>query len=195
MPALETPIPSALRLPFCFDPTKLQGDLAQVPAADWQLHFNQSIYQGEWSGVPLRTVPGSALSIYSDPAAQGLWADTPLLARSPYFQAVLAQFACPLLSARLLKLAPGSAIKEHRDHALGLDYGEVRIHIVVSTNPQVEGRIAGQAYHWAEGECWYADFNQPHSFANRGETERVHLVLDCGVDDWLLKLLQTAAYL
>jgi hypothetical protein len=186
-------IPSACCLPLVFDPVRLQADLAQVSAADWQAHFNQRIYEGEWSGVPLRAVLGSAIGIYSDPAAEGLWADTPLLTRCPYFQAVLAQFACPVLSARLLKLAPGAVIKEHRDYTLGLDYGEVRLHVVVSTNLQVEGRIAGQAHHWAAGECWYADFNQPHSFANRGETERVHLVLDCTLDDWLLNLLSTAA--
>lgn len=186
------PIPSARRLPLAFDPAKLQADLAQVSAADWQAHFNQAIYEGDWSGVPLRAAVDGHLPLYSDPAATR-WADTPLLGRCAYFRAVLAQFACPLLSARLLKLAPGAFIKEHRDHALGLDYGEARLHVVVATNPQVECRIAGQPYHWAEGECWYADFGQPHSFANRGETERVHLVLDCTVDGWLLDLLKTAA--
>lgn len=188
-----TPPPSAQRLPLVFDPEKLQADLAQVSAADWQAHFNQVIYEGDWSAVPLRAVPGSHLAIYSDPAAVGLWADTPLLERCTYFREALARFACPLLSARLLRLAPGAFIKEHRDHALGLAYGEVRIHVVVKTNPGVECRIDGQGYHWAEGECWYADFGKPHSFVNRGATERVHLVLDCTVDDWLLDLLQTPA--
>lgn len=185
-------IPSVLRLPFGFDPARLRADLAQVSAADWQAHFNQGIYDGDWSGVPLRAAVGGHLSLYSDPTATG-WADTPLLGRCAYFREVLARFACPLLSARLLRLAPGSVIKEHRDHALGLEYGEVRLHVVVATNPRVECRIAGRTHHWAEGECWYADFGQPHGCANRGDTGRVHLVLDCTLDDWLLGLLQTAA--
>lgn len=184
-------MPSARRLPLTFDPAKLQADLAQVSAADWQAHFNQAIYEGNWSGVPLRAAVDGHLSLYSDPAATH-WADTPLLGRCAYFRAVLAQFACPLLSARLLRLAPGAVIKEHRDHALGLNYGEVRLHVVVATNLQVECRIACQPYHWAEGECWYADFGQPHAFANRGATERVHLVLDCAVDGWLLDLLNAS---
>lgn len=187
-------IPTARPLPLYFDPAKLRADLARVSGTDWQAHFNQAIYDGDWSGVPLRAVPGGHLALYSDPAAREQWADTPLLESCPYFREVLAHFACPLLSVRLLRLAPGALIKEHRDHALGLDYGEVRIHVVVTTNPAVECRIDGQSYHWREGQCWYADFGRPHSFANRGDSERVHLVLDCKLDDWLLNLLKTPVH-
>jgi hypothetical protein len=187
---LKNPIiPRVRRLPLHFDPLKLQADLVQVAAEDWQAHFNRAVYEGDWSGAPLRAVPGSHMPLYSDPTAQDGWADTPLLECCAYFREVLARFACPLLSVRLLRLAPGALIKEHRDYGLGLDCGEVRLHVVVSTNPGVECRIDGQDYHWAEGECWYADFGRPHSFANRGATERVHLVLDCRVNDWLLDLL------
>lgn len=180
----------AQRLPLNFNARLLQADLAKVADSDWQAHFNNAIYEGDWSGAALRAVPGSHMSLYSDPSAHH-WEDTELLGRCPYFQEALAQFCCPLLSVRLLKLAAGAVIREHRDYNLGLDYGEVRIHVVVSTNPDVESRIDGTPYHWAEGECWYADFGRPHFFANRGSTERVHLVLDCGVNDWLLQLLAT----
>jgi Aspartyl/Asparaginyl beta-hydroxylase. len=182
-------IETALRLPFKFDPARLKDDLAFINTADWQAHFNNSIYQGDWSGVALRAVPGSHLAIYSDPAAD-TWADTPLLGQCPTFREVLNSFNCPLLSVRLLRLGPGAVIKEHRDPMLGLNYGEVRIHVVVSTNPNVECRLQGRPYHWAAGECWYADFSCAHSFANRGDTERVHMVLDCKVNDWLRTLLE-----
>lgn len=182
-------IPSARRLSFDFDPIRLCVDLAQVKSTDWQSHFNTAIYEGDWSGVALRAVPGSHLAIYSDPGAGGLWADTPLLEGCGYFREVLSQFACPLLSVRLLRLAPGGLIKEHKDYMLGLAYGEVRIHIVLTTNPGVSACIDGHTYHWRAGECWYADFSLPHSFTNRGETERVHMVLDCKLNDWLLNLL------
>jgi len=184
----NTANPSFLRLPVHFDTTRLQEDLARVPTQAWLAHFNQRIYEGDWSGVPLRAVPGSAIPIYSDPNAQ-TWEDTPLLTQCPYFQEVLQYFCCPLLSVRLLRLGPGAIIQEHRDPMLGLDYGEARIHVVVSTNPDVACRIAGIDQHWAAGECWYADFNQPHSFSNRGKTERIHMLLDCVVNDWLRTLL------
>lgn len=182
------PNPAALRLPLNFDPALLQADLARVPPQAWQAHFNQRIYEGDWSGAALRAVPGHAIAIYSDPNAQ-TWEDTPLLGQSPYFQDVLQAFACPLLSVRLLRLGPGAAIHEHADPMLGPDFGEVRLHVVVSTNPAVECRINGVSQHWDAGECWYADFGLPHSFANQGLSDRIHMVLDCGLNDWLKGLL------
>jgi hypothetical protein len=37
----------------------------------------------------------------------------------------------------------------------------------------------------APGECWYLRLSDPHRVANRGETDRVHLLIDCRVNDWL----------
>lgn len=182
-------IPSALRLPLNFDSARLQADLAHLQSQQWQAHFNTRIYDGDWSGLPLRAVPGSAIPMYSDPQA-GSWEDTPLLQSCDYFQEVLAAFQCPLLAVRLLRLGAGSVIKEHRDPMLSPEYGEVRIHVVVTTNPDVECRIDGLNHRWAAGECWYGNFTLPHSFANRGTTERMHIVLDCKVNDWLRSLLQ-----
>jgi len=181
-------IETALRLPFQFDPARLEEDLARINSADWQAHFNNSIYRGDWSGVALRAAPGGHMALYSDPAAD-TWADTALLEQCPAFKEVLESFACPLTSVRLLRLGPGAIIEEHRDPMLGVDYGEVRIHVVIATNPNVECRLQGRPYHWAAGECWYADFSCTHSFLNRGDTERVHMVLDCKVNDWLRGVL------
>jgi len=181
-------IETALRLPFQFDPARLEEDLARINSADWQAHFNNSIYRGDWSGVALRAAPGGHMALYSDPAAD-TWADTALLEQCPAFKEVLESFACPLTSVRLLRLGPGAIIEEHRDPMLGVDYGEVRIHVVIATNPNVECRLQGRPYHWAAGECWYADFSCTHSFVNRGDTERVHMVLDCKVNDWLRGVL------
>lgn len=182
--------PGALRLPLHFDANRLQGDLSRVQPQAWTAHFNQRIYEGDWSVLPLRAVPDSPIPTFSLPGQESL-EDTPLLRGCAYFRQVLAAFRCPLLSVRLLRLGPGATIKEHCDPMLGLDHAEVRIHVVAATNPDVECRIDGVSHHWAAGECWYADFTKPHSFANRGETERVHMVLDCVLDDWLRGLLQT----
>lgn len=181
-------IASTFRLPLNFDATRLQADLAHVPQSAWISHFNHRIYEGDWSGAALRAVPGSPIPMYSDPLAEN-WEDTPLLLSCDYFREVLAAFHCPLLSVRLLRLGAGAVIKEHRDPMLSLEDGEVRIHVVVVTNPEVECCINGVSRHWAAGECWYADFTQLHSLANRGQTERVHIVLDCKVNDWLRGML------
>lgn len=181
--------PSALRLPLQFDAARLIEDLARVQQANWQGHFNRRIYDGDWSVLPLRATPGSPIPHFSIPGEQGQ-EDTPLLRQCDYFRQVLAAFRCPLLSVRLLRLGANATIKEHCDPDLSLAHPEVRIHVVVATNPEVECRIDGVPYHWAAGECWYADFTQPHAFANRGQSERVHMVLDCTLNDWLRQLIQ-----
>lgn len=181
--------PSAFRLPLHFDALRLQADLERVQQAAWAAHFNQRMYEGDWSVVPLRAVPGSPIAIFSLPN-ETRQEDTPLLLECDYFQQVLRSFQCHLVSARLLRLGPGASIKEHCDPMLSLEHTEVRIHVVVATNPGVECRIDGVTHHWAQGECWYADFSKPHSFANRGTTERVHMALDCQLNDWLRDVLQ-----
>jgi hypothetical protein len=39
------------------------------------------------------------------------------------------------------------------------------------------------------GECWYLDLSRPHRVHNRGSTDRVHLVVDCRVNEWLTSQL------
>ena len=181
-------IPSIIRLPLQFDVARLQADLEHVQQSAWTPHFNERIYEGDWSVVPLRAVPGSPIPHFSLPN-ETRQEDTPLLHGCDYFKQVLASFQCPLASVRLLRLGPGAIIKEHCDPMLSLEHEEVRIHVVLATNPGVECRIDGISGHWAAGECWYADFTKPHSFINRGDTERVHIVLDCRLNDWLRNML------
>ena len=49
----------------------------------------------------------------------------------------------------------------------------------------VEFAVEGKALPMGEGECWYINFNLPHRIHNRGTTDRVHLVIDCVLNDWL----------
>ena len=42
------------------------------------------------------------------------------------------------------------------------------------------------------GETWYVDFNLRHRVANNGATPRIHLVLDCVVNDWVSRMLAAA---
>jgi hypothetical protein len=172
------------KLPLDFDRDRLKADLARFQPEEWIPHFNTRYYEGDWSGIALRSVGGRAGQLYPDPSATDDFADTPLLARCPYYQEVLAGFHCPLTSARLLKLAAGSSIREHKDHKLGFEDGEMRIHIPVETNLNVAFFLAGEQVVMQEGEAWYLDLNLPHRVENRSETDRIHLVIDCVVDDW-----------
>jgi hypothetical protein len=183
-----------LRLAVRFDPEALGHDLSMLEATEWVDHFVTQNYEGTWSVLPLRA-PADAVHpikmIYSDPACD-TFVDTPLLERCRYFQQVLATFQCPLHAVRLMKLTPGSTIKPHSDHDLAPEYGTVRLHVPVTTNPEVDFRLNGTAVPMREGECWYLRLSDTHAVANRGRVDRVHLVLDALMNPWLLEQLTDA---
>jgi hypothetical protein len=180
---------ASFRLSLSFDPARLQADLDGIVAGEFVPHFNTAYYKGDWSAVPLRSVGGRIDQIYPDPTKKTEFADTPLLGRCPYIREVLATITCPQQSVRFLRLKAGSIIKEHRDYELGFEDGEVRLHIPVRTNPEVFFKLDGQRVIMGEGECWYNNLSLPHSVENRGTTDRVHLVIDCVVNDWLRERL------
>ena len=57
------------KLPMTFDVQRLQGDLAELTAEDWSPHFNQQQYEGDWSGVALRTTANARVPLYPDPSS------------------------------------------------------------------------------------------------------------------------------
>ena len=179
------PVSASVRLPWRFDAASLRADVEALAAEDWVPHFNTAYYEGDWSGAALRSVGGQAGRLYPDPTASASFADTPLHARCPGARAALSQLRCPLLAVRFLRLGAGSRIKEHADLNLGFEDGEVRIHVPVTSGPDVEFLLDGRRVEMAEGEAWYLDLNLPHSVVNRGTSPRVHLVVDCVVDEWL----------
>ncbi|HEX6292354.1 MAG TPA: aspartyl/asparaginyl beta-hydroxylase domain-containing protein, partial [Herpetosiphonaceae bacterium] len=178
----------SLKLPFTFDPARLKADVDALLPDDWVPHFNTSYYEGDWSGAALRSVGGVARQLYPDPTAVEDFADTSILARCPYMQEVLATFECHLQSVRLLRLAARSSIREHKDFRLGFEDGEVRLHVPVYTNPDVAFFLDGERLDMREGECWYLNLNLRHRVENQSATDRVHLVIDCTVNDWLRSL-------
>jgi aspartyl/asparaginyl beta-hydroxylase (cupin superfamily) len=156
-------------------------------------HFNTAYYDGEWSGVALRSSGGAPLALYPDPSAAADWRDTEVLGRCPALAAAVGSFACELQSVRLLALGPGASIREHRDYRLGYEDGELRVHVPIATSPDVEFLHDGERVEMAAGEAWYLDLNRPHAVANRGARRRVHLVIDCVVNAWLDALLREGA--
>ena len=181
----------AIRLNLHFDPARMQSDLQRAADIGWTDHFVTRNYEGSWSAIGLRA-PAAAShpvqQIYSDPGCTD-FANTPILDQCPYFQEILAGFQCELHSVRLMRLAPGSVIKEHVDVGLDADEGYVRLHVPVTTNPHVEFYLNHRRVIMQEGECWYLRLTDPHSVINGGTTDRVHLVIDAVADTWIRDLL------
>ena len=179
------------QLPLRFDSARMAAELEGFGAADWTAHFVHDNYEGEWSVVPLRAARGAThplRMIYADPGCTD-FVDTPYLARCPYLRQVLATFLCPLRSARLMRLAAGSRIKEHCDPGLDIDHATVRLHVPVTTNPDVEFHVNGVRVDMAAGTAWYLRLTDPHRVVNRGPSDRIHLVIDAELNAWLAGML------
>ena len=186
-------LPDRLRLPFTFDADLLARDLDGLSAVGWIQHFVRQNYDGDWSVIPLRGQAGAkhpVMMIYSDPTCTD-FADTPMLAACPYFRQVLATFQAPLRAVRLMRLTPGSVIKEHNDLELSFEEGTVRIHVPVVTNAGVAFYLNRSRVVLDAGSCWYLRLSDPHSVANRGSSDRVHMVIDAEVNDWVADILKT----
>lgn len=190
----DAKFPDRLRLSFSFDPKLLARDLASLSSATWVSHYVRQNYEGDWSVLPLRAPAGEThpiRMINAHPTCHE-FVDTPLLDASPYLREVIDTFRAPLRTVRLMRLAAGSMIKEHEDMDLSFEEGTVRLHIPVVTNDGVEFMLNRTRVMLEAGSCWYLRLRDPHSVANRGTEDRVHLVIDADVNDWIGAIFEQA---
>ena len=181
-----------IQLPFNYSPELLSKELNAL-SEQWVMHFNKAHYDGEWSALPLRSVDGSLTNVIPANSGEELFVDTVLMDKCPYMKSILLDFRCEHKAIRLLKLKPGAVIKEHSDADLCYEQGEARIHVPVITNPQVEFYIDSERVDMLPGSCWYMNFNLPHRINNFGDTDRVHLVMDIVVNDYVRDMFELTA--
>ena len=117
---------------------------------------------------------------------------TPL---NPVFK-ILENLPCKYERVRFMKLEAGKIIGRHSDKIdkdLGFDDGQIiRIHVPIRTNDDVvfslyESPRAKVAYEYnlKIGHYYYMDVTKPHAVRNMSEVDRIHLVVDCYVNDSL----------
>jgi hypothetical protein len=182
-----------LQLPFYFDARRMQQEVQQLAGNRWKLHYQKLHYQGEWSAIPFRSIDAATDNIMIAPQENAEYKDTVFLDECPYIKEVLQTFDCPMMAVRLLKLDAGAIIKEHRDQDLYFEKGEIRLHIPVITHEQVEIYLDKERLLLKEGECWYMNFNLPHSILNNSPVNRIHLVIDAQVNDWVKQVFTQPA--
>ncbi len=175
-------------LPFKFDTAAMLDEVA-ILQDKWLMHYNTQDYSGEWKAIPLRSSNGSAENALASFDINTVYADTPLLALCPTIKSVIDSLKCEKTVVRILNLRPGAIVKAHTDAGLAFEQGEVRIHIPLKTNDGVDFYVDDEALHLREGECWYINFELKHSLANNGNTDRIHLVIDCIVNPWLQNVI------
>ncbi|SDT23410.1 Aspartyl/Asparaginyl beta-hydroxylase [Mucilaginibacter mallensis] len=180
------------KLSLPFDAELTQSELLTIKA-EWLPHFNTSYYAGSWKGIALRSVEGKHETIIPELMGELEYRDTIYMSRFPSVIKLLSGFNCPVMSVRFLNLQTGAIIKEHIDEGLLFEQHEVRLHFPVFTNPGVEFYVDGERVIMDVGDCWYMNAHLPHSVTNKGTTDRIHLVVDCKVNDWLTRLIESSA--
>jgi hypothetical protein len=177
------------RLPCGATPADLQADTAFLLRQSWVGHVNRRDYQGDWNILPLRCPRehADAHPILQGFAIQGNdeWQDLPLLQECPAIRALLKTLNCPLKSVRLMRLCAGAFIRPHRDQGLALEYGEARLHLPIHTSSDVRFVVDGRRVPMRAGELWYINTDREHEVRNPGKSDRINLVIDCLVNDWL----------
>jgi len=184
-------LPDRVKLPVAFDAALLARDLGRLSASDWIDHFLTERYEGDWDVIPLRG-PKSAIHpvmmIATTPGTKE-FADAPALERCPYFREVIDSFGAEVRAVRLLRLTPGSVLLEHTDHEYTDDDGTLRIHIPVVTNPDVIFLLNRTRVVMEAGTAWVLRLADPHSVANNGATDRVHMLVDLTMNEGLERYL------
>ncbi|RYF90235.1 MAG: aspartyl/asparaginyl beta-hydroxylase domain-containing protein [Chitinophagaceae bacterium] len=157
-----------------------------LQAGLWKDHYNRSNYEGSWSTLQLRSVDGSLNNNTAIHAgAENIFKDTPLMEKCAYIKQVVDFFKIEKTAVRLMKLNAGAVIKPHSDPGLNFEEGELRLHIPVITNDQLFFYLQEERLQMEEGTAWYMNLSLQHSVRNEGKTDRVHLVIDGIVNDWL----------
>lgn len=179
------------KLPLQYDAAAIQAELL-CAGQEWKPHFNSYHYSGSWTVMALRSPGGNQENIIPDVRGDERYRDTAYMGNFPSVKKLLAGLNCRVLAARFLNLQAGAVIKQHRDRELAFEKGEARLHFPVITNPGVEFYCEDERIFLNEGECWYLNANLPHRVSNNGTADRIHLVVDCVVNDWLSELINSA---
>lgn len=81
------------------------------------------------------------------------------------------------------------------DKSVGVSDGKtMRLHIPIRTNSKVKVtqwnlNDIPRSVHMKKAECWYLNIRLPHKVINKGDTDRVHLVIDVVADSRLRDML------
>lgn len=180
-----------INLPTTVDIDALQREILQLSEDQWIPHVNINGYSGQWDVLPLRCLQEHE---FSHPILKSFaievgeqWCDLPILTQLSNVKNILAAIRCETQSVRLMRLHASAYIKPHRDAGLAIEYGAARLHMPIITDESVEFCVNEHLVKMRAGELVYINADQTHWVRNNSKNPRVHLVVDCKVNAWLLE--------
>jgi hypothetical protein len=162
-------VQSFLKFPFRFDVARLRAEIDAMPQHFWREHVEG--FPGN-SALTLITTGGIDNDDIEPPMMP-----TEALRASPYLQQVLATFRTVHGRARLMRLAPQSGVPPHIDKKYYWRT-RTRVHIPITTHPEIKFHCGGEVVHMQAGEAWTFDNWRTHQVVNETPTWRVHLTFD-----------------
>lgn len=181
------PYNDVIKLPFNFDSAIIKKELSQFSKSDFNDIYNPSVsLETLWLKhlIEPKGGPESIPKFYPNEA----------LKKCPYLLSIFLKFECRVEAFRVHTLDPGARIRPHKDSGYSFELGKVRLHIPVQTNELVKIMVLNNQVQMKEGECWYCNFNKLHEVHNQSEEPRVHLILDCMVNEWLENVFEKAGF-
>jgi hypothetical protein len=183
--------------------------------SSWADHYSTYNLRHSWTAMALRGFSPSDPAFIVKPSEMSkAWkaehpealswrlGDTALRAELPEAEPLIAAIPGKKERIRLMRLASGGGELARHSDIVDPDAGTrpgklLRIHWPIQTSAAVvfdgwteDGRKI--ARHFELGRAWYLDTRKPHTAANRGAVDRIHLVLDVESCPELLALLQPA---
>ncbi len=86
-------------------------------------------------------------------------------------------------------LSPAAFLHPHRDLTGASMNNRLRFHVPIITNENVDFRVSHERIRMQPGECWCLDTSYLHSVLNGGDATRVHIVIECNVNDKIRAML------
>jgi hypothetical protein len=176
----------SLKLPFKFDTVEIKKELAQFSREAYYDISNTSV---EFDTLLCKHL----IEPIGGPDKAPDFLPNEALKKCPYILSILETFQCKKETFRVHTLKPGASIRPHRDMGCSFENGKVRLHIPVETNPDVQLLLNNNPVKMEAGDCWYCNFDITHEIVNNSDEARVHLIMDCLVNDWVEELFSTAS--
>jgi hypothetical protein len=182
------------------DPTLLKPVADYLDTLDFHKVKTKYTKGSDWTAIALKgysqdpldvTKPG-VLKTKQKTDSKLQWTE---LYRAPEMKPILdilKTIPCRMERVRFMKLEAGKIINKHTDKIdkdLGIEDGKItRIHMPVRTNDLVTFSIWDdnkfkQDYKLETGKFYYTDVRKPHAVENLSDTDRIHLVMDCYINE------------
>lgn len=171
-------------------------------------HYSNYNIGKTWSAISLRGYTNDPLFITKPSEMNDKWLeknkdikfvlqDTSLRKLFPEVDELLSHFNTKIHRIRFMKLSSQKGeLDRHTDQVdkdIGTDIGKlIRIHFPICTNEKViftswNYNGVKNEINMREGECWYLDIRKPHKAINKGDTDRIHLVIDIELNEEIIK--------